>query len=94
MASQLHLTLLSPLQGSSQGEDSVSVSQQTSNICAREDLMVIDYGDLCEDLKVWFKLGRWGHPPSCPERESTHLGALWRQTLPGKKSKLARGVEL
>ena len=56
--------------------------------------MVIDYGDLCEDLKVRFKLGRWGHPPSCPERESTHLGALWRQTVPGKKGKLARGVEL
>ena len=28
------------------------------------------------------------------QRESTHLGALWRQTVPGKKGKLARGVEL
>lgn len=40
------------LQGSSQGEDSVSGSQRTSSIYAREALIEIDYGDLCEDLKV------------------------------------------
>ena len=47
---------LSLLQGSSQGEDSVSGSQRTSNIYAREALIEIDYGDLCEDLKVRFSL--------------------------------------
>ncbi|XP_032122921.1 structural maintenance of chromosomes protein 1A [Sapajus apella] len=40
-----------PLQGSSQGEDSVSGSQRISSIYAREALIEIDYGDLCEDLK-------------------------------------------
>lgn len=43
---------ISTLQGSSQGEESVSGSQRTSSIYAREALIEIDYGDLCEDLKV------------------------------------------
>lgn len=30
----------------------MSGSQRTSNIYAREALIEIDYGDLCEDLKV------------------------------------------
>uniref|UniRef100_G3TRH6 Structural maintenance of chromosomes protein n=1 Tax=Loxodonta africana TaxID=9785 RepID=G3TRH6_LOXAF len=42
---------ISQEEGSSQGEDSVSGSQRTSNIYAREALIEIDYGDLCEDLK-------------------------------------------
>lgn len=46
------LDSLLPLQGSSQGEDSVSGSQRISSIYAREALIEIDYGDLCEDLKV------------------------------------------
>ena len=46
----------------------MSGSQRTSNIYAREALIEIDYGDLCEDLKVRFSLGGWGHLPSCPER--------------------------
>ena len=69
----------------------MSGSQRTSNIYAREALIEIDYGDLCEDLKVRFKPRGWGHLPSCPERGSAHLGALWRQTMSGKKGKLARG---
>ena len=66
----------------------MSGSQRTSNIYAREALIEIDYGDLCEDLKVRFSLGGWGHPPSCPERGSTHLGALWRRTMSGRRGKL------
>uniref|UniRef100_A0A5F9D7P9 Structural maintenance of chromosomes protein 1A n=1 Tax=Oryctolagus cuniculus TaxID=9986 RepID=A0A5F9D7P9_RABIT len=42
---------ISQEEGSSQGEDSVSGSQRTSSIYAREALIEIDYGDLCEDLK-------------------------------------------
>lgn len=74
----------------------MSGSQRTSNIYAREALIEIDYGDLCEDLKVRLSLGEWVHPPSCPERGSAHLGALWRQTMSGKRGELARrgGVEL
>ena len=51
---------LLPLQGSSQGEDSVSGSQRTSSIYAREALIEIDYGDLCEDLKVRIGFGGGG----------------------------------
>ncbi|XP_023056564.1 structural maintenance of chromosomes protein 1A-like, partial [Piliocolobus tephrosceles] len=43
---------ISQEEGSSQGEDSVSGSQRISSIYAREALIEIDYGDLCEDLKV------------------------------------------
>uniref|UniRef100_A0A8I5NCY2 Structural maintenance of chromosomes protein n=1 Tax=Papio anubis TaxID=9555 RepID=A0A8I5NCY2_PAPAN len=42
---------ISQEEGSSQGEDSVSGSQRISSIYAREALIEIDYGDLCEDLK-------------------------------------------
>ncbi|KAH0515138.1 Structural maintenance of chromosomes protein 1A [Microtus ochrogaster] len=42
---------ISQEEGSSQGEESVSGSQRTSSIYAREALIEIDYGDLCEDLK-------------------------------------------
>lgn len=51
--------------------------------------MVIDYGDLCEDLKVRFKLGWWGHPPSCPERVNPSGGPMetdraWKKGQTGK----------
>lgn len=69
---------LLPLQGSSQGEDSVSGSQRTSSIYAREALIEIDYGDLCEDLKVRIGLRGWGTFSHCPESRSAHLGTLWR----------------
>ena len=52
---------LPTLQGSSQGEESVSGSQRTSSIYAREALIEIDYGDLCEDLKVRTVGGRHQH---------------------------------
>lgn len=78
-----------PLQGSSQGEDSVSGSQRTSSIYAREALIEIDYGDLCEDLKVRIGQGGWG--------DIFPLSRAWvsssgdpLETRARKKDKLAR----
>ncbi|EQB79024.1 structural maintenance of chromosomes protein 1A [Camelus ferus] len=85
---------ISQEEGSSQGEDSVSGSQRTSNIYAREALIEIDYGDLCEDLKV--RIALWGgdiFPAVQREGQSAHLGALWRQTMAGKKGKLDAQAE-
>lgn len=73
MASFPHLTLRLPLQGSSQGEDSVSGSQRTSSIYAREALIEIDYGDLCEDLKVRISHGGVAGGASSLCRESLRL---------------------
>lgn len=84
---------LLPLQGSSQGEDSVSGSQRTSSIYAREALIEIDYGDLCEDLKV--RIGLWGVGDIFPavQREGQLIwGPL--ETRTRKKGKLAREVGL
>lgn len=46
----------------------MSGSQRTSSIYAREALIEIDYGDLCEDLKVRINRGSGEHLPSCLER--------------------------
>lgn len=62
----------------------MSGSQRTSSIYAREALIEIDYGDLCEDLKVRIGLGGWGTFSHCPGSGSAHLETRAR------KDKLAR----
>lgn len=74
------------LQGSSQGEDSVSGSQRTSSIYAREALIEIDYGDLCEDLKVrmCLRVGArvWGTSSQLSREKVSSSGVpLWRPGL-------------
>lgn len=67
----------------------MSGSQRTSSIYAREALIEIDYGDLCEDLKVRISHGGGDILPAV-QRESQPPPGGPMETMAGKRGRLAR----
>lgn len=66
----------------------MSGSQRTSSIYAREALIEIDYGDLCEDLKVRIS-HRGGDIFPAIQRERVSPPGAPMETMAGKRGKLA-----
>lgn len=69
----------------------MSGSQRTSSIYAREALIEIDYGDLCEDLKVRISHGGGDSLPAV-QRESQsprgpHGDHGWKEGQAGKEGR-------